>query len=77
MTVGDESAAATYNNPELAQRLIKVFKNWFGEELTVRTKPIMGAEDFGRFGKHLKVPSLLLRLGATPEALQRAAQVPR
>src|SRR3954467_9786260 len=47
VTVGDESASATYNNPELAQRLTATFQHWFGDEHTVSTKPIMGAEDFG------------------------------
>ena len=47
----NESSPATYNNPELAQRLGGVFKNWFGAEQMVGTKPIMGAEDFGLFGR--------------------------
>src|SRR5206468_5564522 len=50
VTIIDESASATYNNPELAQRLTGVFKSWFGETQTASTKPIMGAEDFGLFG---------------------------
>jgi hypothetical protein len=36
----------------------------------------MTAEDFGRYGRQLKIPSLLVRLGATPEPLYKAARVP-
>jgi hippurate hydrolase len=36
----------------------------------------MTAEDFGRFGKQLKIPSLLIRLGATPEAQYQASKKP-
>src|SRR6185295_7283127 len=46
-----EPSPATFNNPELAQRLENVFKNWFGEDRMVKTKPIMGAEDFGLLGR--------------------------
>jgi hippurate hydrolase len=46
-----ESAAATYNNPELARKVTGVFKTWFGPERTITTKAIMGAEDFGQYGR--------------------------
>ncbi len=59
-----ESSPATYNSPELAQRLKKVFTNWFGEERMVTTKPIMGAEDFGLFGRtEDKIPICIFWLG--------------
>ena len=65
VTIADESAAATYNDPALAQRLLRIFKNWFGEERTVSTKPIMGAEDFGLFGRiEPKIPICIFWLGA-------------
>src|SRR5260221_3828884 len=64
VTVADESAAATYNTPELAQRLKAVFKGWFGENRTASTKPIMGAEDFGLFGRtEPKIPNCMFWLG--------------
>jgi hippurate hydrolase len=59
-----ESCPATYNNPELAQRLAKVFKGWLGEERMVSTKPIMGAEDFGLFGRtEHQIPICIFWLG--------------
>jgi hippurate hydrolase len=64
VTVGDESSPATYNNPEVVKRLMGVFKNWLGEERTASTKPIMGAEDFGLFGRtEEKIPICMFWLG--------------
>ena len=64
VTVDEESASATYNTPELTQRLMGVFKTWFGEDRTAATKPIMGAEDFGLFGRtEDKIPICMFWLG--------------
>src|SRR5438552_3867423 len=64
VTLADESAAATYNDPELAKKLTALFKSWFGEDRTVSTKPIMGAEDFGLFGRtEDKLPICIFWLG--------------
>ena len=64
VTVDEESAPATYNTPELTQRLMGVFKTWFGEDRTAATKPIMGAEDFGLFGRtEDKIPICMFWLG--------------
>jgi hippurate hydrolase len=64
VTVGDESSPATYNNPEVVKRLMGVFKSWLGEERTASTKPIMGAEDFGLFGRtEEKIPICMFWLG--------------
>jgi len=69
VTVGDESAFATYNSPELAQRLTRAFQRWFGDEHTVSTKPIMGAEDFGLFGRtEPKIPICIFWLGTVDPA---------
>ena len=74
VTVADESAAATYNDPALAQRLTKVFKNWFGQDRTISTKPIMGAEDFGLFGRtEPRIPICIFWLGTVdPERLKES-----
>ncbi len=65
VTLADESAFATYNTPELAQNLTRVFKNWLGQDRAISTKPIMGAEDFGVFGRtNPKIPICIFWLGA-------------
>src|SRR5439155_538715 len=43
--IGDDFTPATYNNPELTERLAGVFKSWLGDSHVVKKKPIMGGED--------------------------------
>ena len=69
VTVADEAASATYNDPELTQRLRGVFQRWLGEARTVVTKPTMGAEDFGLFGRtEPAIPVCLFWLGTVDAA---------
>ena len=64
VTVANESASATYNDPVLSQRLERTFHRWIGEKLTARPKPTMGAEDFGLFGRtEEKIPICMFWLG--------------
>jgi hippurate hydrolase len=59
---GDE---ATYNDPALTKRISGALVSTFGAPRVVELPPVMGAEDFGEFGKAAGVPSLMLWLGAT------------
>ncbi|MCI0539729.1 MAG: hypothetical protein L0Z50_31360, partial [Verrucomicrobiales bacterium] len=72
VTIADESASATYNDPELTRRLDKTFRTWLGEDRTTKTKPTMGAEDFGLFSRtEEKVPSCMFWLGTVdPETFK-------
>jgi amidohydrolase len=75
VTIADESSPATYNNPELARRIMSVFKTWFSEERVISTKPIMGAEDFGLFGRTQdKIPISMFWLGTVDPARFEAHQ---
>jgi hippurate hydrolase len=76
VTIADESAAATYNDPELARRILGVFKTWFGESRVFSTKPIMGAEDFGLLGRtEEKIPICIFWLGAVdPDKFKQSQQ---
>jgi amidohydrolase len=61
----DESTPATYNDPALVERVIGTFRRTVGEENVVKREPVMGAEDFGRFGtEEPKVPIFMYRLGS-------------
>ncbi|NIR51639.1 amidohydrolase [candidate division KSB1 bacterium] len=51
VTVQDEFTPATYNDPELTERLVKVWQRTLGSEHVVKTEPVMGGEDFGRYGR--------------------------
>ncbi len=74
VTVSDEFTPATYNDPALARRLAKVWENWFGAENVVKSKPVMGGEDFGRYGRtEDKIPILIFWVGAVkPEAVEES-----
>jgi hippurate hydrolase len=67
---------AVYNDPAFAAQASAVFKSVLGDKNVDTAGPAMTAEDFGRYGRLLKIPSLLLRLGATPEQQLRASKQP-
>src|SRR5205085_11413592 len=46
-----ESANATYNDPKLADRLAGALAAQLGASNVTDVDPVMGAEDFGEFGK--------------------------
>ncbi|HSH95849.1 MAG TPA: amidohydrolase [Roseimicrobium sp.] len=72
--VSDEFTPALYNTPALAQRLSETWKQWLGEGNVVKSKPVMGGEDFGRYGRTAdKIPICLYWVGATtPETVMEA-----
>jgi len=57
---------AVWHDPELTERLRGVFVRLLGQENVKAATPAMGAEDFGRFGKHYGVPGLQVNIGAAP-----------
>jgi amidohydrolase len=63
-TSESQVTAATYNDPELTERLATVFTKAFGTDSVVRVAPVMGAEDFGYFSLDQKIPSTMFWLGA-------------
>lgn len=68
---GDEFTPATYNTPELVERVTDVHRRVLGEANVVRREPSMGGEDFGRYGREEpKVPIFMFRVGAVvPERM--------
>lgn len=60
---------ATYNDPQLTERLAKVFDKALGAQNVVETPAVMASEDFGRFGlEDHKIPICLFSLGAVDPA---------
>lgn len=75
VTLRDEYTPATYNTPELVERTVTVFKEVFGADRVLKRKPVMGGEDFGRYGKQdPPVPAFMFRLGAVNPATHAASQ---
>ena len=72
--VKDEYTPALYNDPDLSDRLAGVLRAELGEANVELTKPVMGGEDFARFGRtEERIPSFYFWLGgADPEAFAAA-----
>lgn len=58
-----EGTPALENDEALANRMAEVFREVLGEESVGRSEPVMGGEDFSRYGR-AGVPILMYRLGA-------------
>ena len=69
-----EGQDACYNDPALTRRLVAALGQGLGGGNVVATRPEMGAEDFGEFGKAAGVPSVMLRLGVVEPGRFHAAQ---
>ncbi|MFO0909117.1 MAG: amidohydrolase [Isosphaeraceae bacterium] len=69
-----ETTPPTINTPKLVERIIPVFRKEFGESQVAAVPPVMGAEDFGLYGRD-GVPTFMFRLGSiNPEQHARAVQ---
>ncbi len=70
----EEATPSTYNDPALTERLAGALKHALGETNVVWTDPVMGAEDFSRYGlEQPRVPICMLWLGAAdPQRLETA-----
>jgi hippurate hydrolase len=71
-----EVAPATYNHPELMSRLAETFTTNFGESNVLELPPIMGSEDFGRFGlEGHQIPTSMFWIGAVdPLAMENTGE---
>ena len=63
-----EVTAATYNEPQLTERLAATFRRALGNENVVKIAPIMASEDFGYLSLDQKIPSTIFWLGAVDPA---------
>lgn len=63
--IKDEFTPVTYNDPQLTGRLAETFRQTIGTDNVIETTPVMGGEDFGRYGQVApKIPSMIFWLGA-------------
>ena len=63
-----EVTAATYNEPQLTERLAATFRRALGDENVIKVAPIMASEDFGYLSLDQKIPSTIFWLGAVDPA---------
>lgn len=65
---------STYNDPELAARIIGAIKNEIGAASVEETAPVMGGEDFAHYSRtDDKIPSVLFWVGSVEQAKYDAA----
>jgi hippurate hydrolase len=68
MKIDPEFCPAGYHDPALTERMAGVFRRMLGADRVRTMKPVMGGEDFGRFGKRFGVPGLQYSVGAVDPA---------
>ncbi|MGB0522845.1 MAG: amidohydrolase [Flammeovirgaceae bacterium] len=82
ITVQDESTPATYNNPELVDKVVVSFKKVIGKENLILLDPVMGGEDFSRYGKTAdNIPIFIWWLGTVApnqvkESIEKGTTLP-
>jgi amidohydrolase len=67
----DDFTPAVYNNAPLAQKTTAVFREILGKDKVHEIPPVMGGEDFGRYGRE-GIPIFFYFLGTVP--LERFAE---
>jgi len=71
-----EFTPATYNDPALTAAAVGVLRQVLGADNVEQGKPVMGGEDFGRYGKHLNVPGFMFFLGSVGRERYEASRQP-
>jgi amidohydrolase len=67
--IKDEFTPVTFNDPSLTNRIVATFVKTLGADNVIETSPVMGGEDFGRYGQvEPKIPSMIYWLGAVDRA---------
>ncbi len=74
ISIKEDYTPAVYNHPELTARAVSAIKNAIGDDNVFQGEPVMGGEDFARYGRtDPKIPSFMFRLGAAPQEAYDAA----
>jgi hippurate hydrolase len=70
----EEFTPALLNNPQLTHRTVALFKDILGDDKVIARPPVMGGEDFSRYGR-AGIPAFLYFLGTqAPEKVAAAAK---
>ncbi|MDA0821988.1 MAG: amidohydrolase [Proteobacteria bacterium] len=73
--IKDEFTPVAFNNPSLTHRIVGTFVTALGADNVVEASPVMGGEDFGRYGQvEPKIPSLIYWLGAVDRTKHALSQ---
>jgi amidohydrolase len=73
---GDYYTPAVYNTPELTEQMLPVLRDALGEKAVLEVPPVMGGEDFARYGREEpRIPSHMFKLGSVPLNIVEQAKV--
>lgn len=74
----EEHTPAAYNDPELIDRLVPVWRQALGPEKVVTVPPVMAGEDFSRYGRtEADIPAVIFWLGTVdPERVKSGEPLP-
>jgi hippurate hydrolase len=75
ISVRDEYTPAVYNDPDLLDRIVPVLNSTLGGNSLAAVDPVMGGEDFARYGRtEERIRGVLLWLGTVNAAQYQATQ---
>ena len=72
----EEFTPATFNDPELSAAAAGVLSRVVGSDHIQKARSSMAGEDFGRYGRHLEVPSFMFWLGSVERKRFEESQGP-
>jgi len=72
--IESENSPATYNDPQLSERIAAAVGRTVGQDKVVKAQPLMVSEDFGYFSLDHQIPAFMFWLGAVEPARVEAAR---
>ncbi|MEM6631800.1 MAG: amidohydrolase [Bacteroidota bacterium] len=77
VTIPDQYTPPNYNNPDLTGKIRNSATSAIGEEFVKLAEPLMGGEDFARYGAtEDEVPCVIFWLGTVPETRMKSGDIP-
>ncbi|MEM9722816.1 MAG: amidohydrolase [Bacteroidota bacterium] len=77
VTIPDQYTPPNYNNPDLTGKIRNSATSAIGEEFVKLAEPLMGGEDFARYGAtEDEVPCVIFWLGTVPEIRMKSGDIP-
>lgn len=77
VAVREQYTPSVYNDPELTQKVARVFQQLVGPENVTELDPLMVGEDFGHYTRsEPSIPTLLYSLGSVPEIDPETGKTP-
>jgi amidohydrolase len=72
--IENETGPATYNDPQLTERIADAMAKALGSDNVIKAQPLMVSEDFGRLSLDHQIPAFMFWLGAVDPAKVEASK---